>query len=126
MLFQVFFLFLSLFVILIMCMLHILVFFSWCLDILFLLSCCSFCFSVFEDSIDIFSSSEIFFLSYVQSTNKPIKDILYLFKKFTNFSSLTFFSFRISISLLHCPSLLACFCQSSEIEEAKLINHQST
>ena len=33
----------------------------------------SLCFLVFEDSIDLSSCSELFFLSCVQSTNKPIK-----------------------------------------------------
>ena len=88
------------------------------LDILF---CCFFfpticflCFSVFNDSIAIFPSSDILVFSHVQSTNKPIKGIVqFCYSGFifnSRFFSPDFGSLLEFPSLcLYYPSVLACY-----------------
>ena len=75
---------------------------------------CFLCFSVFNDSIAIFPSSDILVFSHVQSTNKPIKGIVqFCYSGFifnSRFFSPDFGSLLEFPSLcLYYPSVLACY-----------------
>ena len=75
---------------------------TWIFCSAFLSFCCSLCFSVWEVSIEISSSSESF-LSCIQSTNNPIRGIFH-FCYNVLISSISFWFFlRISMSLLTLP-----------------------
>ena len=79
----------------------------------FFLTICFLCFSVFNDSIDIFPSSDILVFSHVQSTNKPIKGIVQFC--YSGFIISSFFSPHFGSLLefpslcLYYPSVLACY-----------------
>lgn len=106
-LFQIFLLFLSLFLLLVIPITHVARFVveSQLLYILFwvVFFFSLFCFSVWVVSIEIALCSETFFFSCVPSTNKTIKGILHFCYSAFDFYHLFWFLIKLSISLLTLP-----------------------